>query len=153
MPRKDPITGVPVMTIGEFWNMEAAREGVPAGDLMERHFQEWDESLEQERQRLMTPEHALSTVLPLIASWDVDVDEDDRIEPPVRILEVLEADYKQSFRQSSQKIRARAERADGSEGVFSFSHRNYSGSFSEPPDWEVEAFWEDQNCMEESNVR
>jgi len=139
MPKIDPHTGCVVMTQGEFWAAEAASEGRgrEAHELVEEFYADMDADLKAEEDRLRDPTVALEQLRRVCQEV---LDSDESIEMPLVVLEVLEAKVSCSFRSNSSYIRARAQHKNG-EGVITMTETSFSGSWSEPPDYEVNVEW------------
>lgn len=153
MPRKDPITGVQVMTSAEFWEMEADREGkgrMP-GEVMMDFYLEWENEIEKEKANFMAdPNRYLLPGLQQMIDEDIAynirdvlVDEDEledtqKLYPVNRILLVGDLEYRQTFKETNLNYRAQVECKDGEIRWVRVHTWDYSGDFYNPPDSEVE---------------
>ena len=145
MPRKDPITGVMVMTNAEFWAHEAKHEGKgrESWELQEEFYHDMEKARLEEEDKLRTPAHAL-----MILQGAVEAENKYRKENkerllamPVKVLEVKSAAYSDGFRETSTKITATAISKGKRKGTIEFSTWSTRGSFYEPPDGETEITW------------
>lgn len=145
MPRKDPHTGCMVMTMGEFFNAEAAREGKgrSGAEVMSDMFDEIDQSYRAEEQRWRdNPADLLDHLQTVIKEYNVFDPEAEQYPIPVSIVEILELKVDGSMRTSTFHVRARCTKEDGTEGILTLSSCQHSGSMSEPPDYDCEVKWE-----------
>jgi hypothetical protein len=145
MPRKDPHTGCTVMTMGEFFNAEAEREGKgrSGAEVMSDMFDEIDQSFRDEEKRWRdNPNDLLEHLQTAIKEYNEADAEAEQYPLPTSIAEVLELKVDGSFRTSKFHVRARCTKEDGTVGILSFSSCQYSGSMSEPPDYDCEVKWE-----------
>jgi len=139
MPRVDAITGCTVMTMGEFWQGEAAREGkgrAPA-DLMHEMYAEIDDSDAKEAARLRDPGTALALLREKIAEWN-EVDPDFTPYPlPVKVESVESVII--GHRRGGDTLELVATYRAGNHTRFRvhLSEASYAGSFYEPPDYEI----------------
>lgn len=142
MPRKDPITGCMVMTIGEFWQAEGERKGTSAAEEAESFFTEMADEEAKENARLREPFVAVDILRSAIEQWNKDAEPEDAVTQVYLVREVLDAESSWSFRTTKTHIRARALDSEGREGVINYWESSYSGSFYEPPDGDMEIAWE-----------
>lgn len=174
MPRIDPITGVSVMTLPEFFNAEAEHEGKgrSGGDVMAEMFDEMDQEMAQQLKRLLTPEGALEELKRAVGWWlEVELREQRRsIEAkdearrkhkkfpqylnydwenfkeefppfPIKVVEVITAQYGFSLNSERSGVTAIAEVEGGGRILFETRYSHYSGSRMEPPEEQVFLQW------------
>jgi len=137
MPKIDPITGCSVMTEGEFWSNEAAREGKgrSGGDLREEFWNEIDAEAERVAAEWRKPEVALA-LLNGCEGFD-----DENEEPVIaEVLEVESSMFTQNIRSSSGQFVARVKTEAGDELRVRYSIWNTSGTRIDPPDGDE--YWE-----------
>lgn len=134
MPKIDPITGCQVMTMGEFWQAEAEREGKTPGELQDEFYQMIDEDNRNVENDMR--EDALN----LLRSPSFD---DDKLEivgecslAVTKIVEILDCESNQSFRESGGMLRAKVLLATGECVIAKWTSWSSPGSFYEPPDGE-----------------
>ncbi len=170
MPRIDPITGCSVMTFPEFIHGEAEREGKEPHEIMDEIFGAIEDDNETMRQEMRANalKHLQEEAKNILDCWTDDckhngqVDEFNRHDfktgewiqekrvydagprppQPIELIEVLDVQHSQTFRSSKAKIVAKCKADDGKEYVYTLCRGDYSGSFYEPPDSEVELTWE-----------
>jgi|SRR5579885_1021169 len=139
MPRKDPITGCNVLTMGEFLSQEAEREGKgrTGGDILSDMMEEVGKEEEARCAQLRTPTEAMRLL-------NEGIKESDEADPEyafgykvVGVLKVWAASASFGMRQSSEGFRAQCKCDDGKERTLSFTTWHSSGSFYEPPDGET----------------
>jgi len=140
MPRKDPITGCMVMTRAEFWASEAEHEGKgrSGSDLRDEFYEDMERERLECEQRLRDPAEARR----LIESCRLKPEDDpEEFDPEVlEVLEVVEAHFSQSLRESTESVVARVHTAEGERLVKAVSWAS-TGSFYEPPDAEAYLEW------------
>lgn len=168
MPRTDPITGCQVMTMGEFWQSEAEHEGKGREpfELMADFFQELADDEEHCRQQML--QDTQGAYHNLLRYWnelreDIDWDELDPLGDwrtegtvdffvlykPRRVIEVVHADLKCSFKETTARVVCRVLFSGGRIKLVSHEVYSFSGDFYEPPwgednvkvlpdDWEPE---------------
>lgn len=146
MPKIDPVTGCPVMTMAEFWNSEAENEGKgrSGSELQEDFYTDLANEQHQEEDRLRKPEIAQEHIL---RAWKETVEylgeeETSQVSAPVAVLEVLETRVGYNFRESTQMIRARCRCENGSERIFKLDAYHDAGTRLDPPDYGEELSWE-----------
>lgn len=140
MPRKDPVTGVPVMTQAEFWAAEAEREGKgrQGFELMADMYAEIEADNEREANRLREPEAALELVKDFLDGYedpyDCRCDYGFASEDVGSVIEVTDSEVGGSFGGGSAKLRIKLQLKDGSTRTVEWSDWYSSGSRLEPPD-------------------
>lgn len=156
MPRKDPVTGVMVMTTGEFFAKEAEREGKgrSGGELMSEMFADMEKSRQETEAEYRNPEFALKTLIEAIKNENSYLTENHAddiangtvqlIDEPVRVTEVFDVEYKENFGGRSLLLSVVAERKDGTSGVLELREWYSRGSFYEPPDGETDVWWDER---------
>lgn len=145
MPRKDPITGVMVMTMGEFFNAEADREGKgrSGSEVMMDMFDEIEQSYRAEEKSWRNdPAGLLEKLQQEIKEYNAADPESEQYPIPASIVEILELKVDGSFKTSTFSVRARCTRDDGTTGILIFSSSQYSGSMIDPPDYDCDIRWE-----------
>jgi hypothetical protein len=138
MPRKDPHTGVMVMTTGEFWADMAKRNGTTPAEEMHSFYDDMEKDRLEYENRLRQPASALNFLLDSVKGWQ---DEDNPMLKPVAVLHVLSVEYHHSLKSSSTGMAAHCTKEDGSEGVLVAKVSDYAGSYIDPPDADGEVFW------------
>jgi hypothetical protein len=139
MPRKDPMTGVPVMTTMEFFQRQAEDEGKgrTAGDVMSDFLTDFENERRNEEQRLRTPkemEHLLKDLIKEENEYNTEY----QLPLDFKVLEVLELKYKQTFRDSSIKALVKVKRGKLKEFNVYLSTWHSFGTMWEPPDSETD---------------
>lgn len=171
MPRKDPITGCNVMTFPEFIQGEAAREGKEPHEVMDEIFGAIEDDNERMREdyRKNALKYLQEEAKELLYAWDEDsknngeVHEYNRMDfktgeyiketsvydagprppQPIKLVEVVKVDFTQNFRSSKSIIVAKCEADDSKTYQYTLSRGDYSGSFYEPPDSDIDLQWEE----------
>lgn len=138
MPRKDPMTGCLVMTLPEFLNAEAEREGKgrTGGDILQDIYSEMAGEDERISAEMAKPESALKTIQDAIKESREYCDEEyaESVPEIVQVVNVIEAKYSGSFKSHSTSLKAEALSDAGKlYYVWSWSSEYY-GSMWEPPD-------------------
>lgn len=156
MPRKDPITGCMVMTLPEFLNDEAAREGKgrSGGDIMEDFIQDMKDDDRRMEEQYKDPAFLLKELQRVsseyVSDWNISRDEEgsqsfpDESRPPypVEVINVLESHHHQSFRSSRGSIVAVVRCDTGCTKTCRLSFYHDSGDRMNPPDSEEELEWD-----------
>jgi hypothetical protein len=147
MPRKDPITGCTVMTLGDFWSSEAKHEGKgrSAGELAEEFHDEMEADRKACEDRYRDPEYALKVLKSAVERWNSYEPDATPLPVPVEVIEVIEVELGQGFRESILHLRARARYAGDEtlvEDIIELNDSHTSGSFYEPPDGDMNVEWE-----------
>lgn len=171
MPRKDPITGCNVMTLPEFIQGEAVREGKEPHEIMDEIFNVIEDDNEKIRKdyRINALKYLQEEAKELLYCWTEDsksngqvmeynrfdfktdqyvtdrrvYDAGPRPPQPVKLVEVITADFSQNFRSSKSKIVAKCEADDGKLYQYTLCRGDSSGSFYEPPDSDIDLQWEE----------
>lgn len=149
MPRNHPIFGVPVMTLEEFWQSEAKRQGKPVHELYESFQNDLQQNIQEEQNKLFDVNVAQQHLDDAIASYEP---EPDALPSPTpeKVTEVLHAEYGMTFNSERTRIIFRAYCDDESLRVFQISAFSFAGSFYEPPDYSIELEeWDEQNIPKE----
>lgn len=169
MPRTDPITGCQVMTMPEFLQKEAETEGKEPHEILDEIYSSIEEDNENMRKDLR--KNALGYLQEeaknLLDCWTEDTkhngevsehnyhdfktgqwitktsvfDAGPRPPQPVSLIDVVDAQHSQTFRSSKTKLVAKCKADDGKEYIYTLRRGDYSGSFYEPPDSEVDLQW------------
>ncbi len=157
MPRKDPITGVPVMTLGEFWKSEAEHEGLgrEPWELMEDLASEMEAERLKEEKRLQDPTVVLKLLRDVVASnlraRRADFKECAKlgypldewiIHVPTAIISVEEVSFSESFRETATTIVGTVRCKDNVIRTFKYHYATDNGDFYTPPEYEVEVIIE-----------
>jgi len=170
MPRTDPITGCSVMTFPEFIHGEAEREGKEPHEIMDEIVQSIEDDNEKMRQEYRTNalKYIQDEAKELLHGWTEDAKHNGQVDKfnrfdfktdqyihetrvydagprppqPIAVIEVVDVDFKQTFRSSGSKIVAKCAADDGKEYTYTLTRSDWSGSFYEPPDCDVELTWE-----------
>lgn len=143
MPRKDPITGVEVMTHMEFWQAEAEKEGRQVSDVLRDFYDEWDEDIrKQEEMYKNTLDQNNLYVMYLNYVSDIGCDYFQCVQDIntfiVEIVELIDCNIHQSMRETTESFVIYAKCLDGEYRIITMTTYNWSGSFYEPPDWDFE---------------
>lgn len=139
MPKIDPRTGCQVMTTQEFWAAEAQQAGMTDGSALHAEFMtEMAEDLRREEAHLRA--NALSTLRDAVKEWNEGDPEMLPTPMPDAVLEVLKATIKDSFRSSGYTLSAVVKAGDVT-GVLSATVSSFGGSWSEPPDYDINVEW------------
>jgi len=142
MPRKDPITGCQVMTLPEFFQEEAKREGKESGELMSNMFDEIEQSYRQEEERFRNnPDELLNTLREEVKFYNEADPDAEQLPLPKVVQKILEVKVGGTFRTSTLEVKAECQKEDDSVGVLHFSSSSSAGSFYEPPDYESNVRW------------
>lgn len=170
MPRKDPITGCSVMTFPEFICGEAEREGKQPHEIMDEIAQSIEDDNKKmcEEYRTNALKYLQEEAKNLLDCWTEDAKHNGQVDTfnrfdfktdqyitetrvsdagprppqPVVLIEVIDVTSKQTFRSSGSKIVAKCKADDGKEYTYTLCRSDWSGSFYEPPDCDVELKWE-----------
>lgn len=142
----DPHTGVEVLTTAGYIAHEAQRKGVSYEQEQESFWADMAAAEAEEEQSLR--DNALAILQNAVREenrWLREQDDGEQeIPEPVEIIEFRSLDAGSIMsRHLTQRIEAYAKRPDGSEGVITWVHEHYSGSYLEPPETEVQVWWED----------
>jgi hypothetical protein len=142
MPRIDPETGCNVMTTGEFWASEAAREGKgrEPGELMEDFANDMENDRKQCEDQYRDLTYTLGVLVEAVNRMNECIE--TPLPLPVEVIEVIEVNFGQGMRESGLFLRARARRADGVEDIIELQTWHDSGSRMEPPDGDENVTWE-----------
>jgi len=144
MPRKDPMTGVPVLTTEEFFDKEAKREGKgrSGSEVMIDTFKQIDDERKKEERELKNPKAALKLFQQEIKEWN-EYDPEQAIENVKEIVEVLDVSLKyKGFSTTYLDVKALAIGETGRRGIVRLSSYSFSGTYWNPPDEETEVYWE-----------
>lgn len=147
MPRIDPISGCTVMTLPEFWNSEAAREGRgrTGADIQADFYAEMAASMEKERQSYFSDHKKTLKAFKDAVKELREYGDDPQYPMPLKIVEVLDVQISEGGRKSSFALKARALRGhdlhDRQEDIIELTSASYSGSFYEPPETETNVWW------------
>jgi hypothetical protein len=138
MPRKDPITGCMVMTAAEFFADEAEREGKgrTGGELLSEMMQDIADEEGNEVKRLLSNPPDLVQMFQEAFNANEEL-ADDPHEDVEAVLQVLAARVHYGMRETSVKILAQVQVAVERVLYCFYSSYDYSGSFYEPPDYEL----------------
>lgn len=174
MPRTDPVTGCQVLTMPEFWQSEAEREGKgrEPWELEAEMYQDLADDEERCRQDMLNDTKA--AYKNLLDYWnlcreDIDWDELDPLSPwreegkvdffilykPRRVIEVLHAELDTGFKETSGRIVSRVLFSGGRVKIVSFGFWSFSGDMIDPPDADESVDilpddWEPENDDDES---
>lgn len=155
MPRKDPMTGVMVMTTAELFDKMGKEEGKPGYKVMEEMYTEMDNDKQEQRKKMEDPATALKILREVVQRDNRDAKEHGykQIAEPIKVLKVLNVDYDYSFGSSSEKILAIALTKGKRKGVIEYSSWTTNGTYWEPTDGETEINWLSKAQIEKSNIR
>jgi len=144
------------ITVFEFLEEEAAREGKTATDIMIEIAEDTARDNQRMEEILRQNEKALSTIKDFTDNeyfyWlEYSKDEDYVEEPepirPSQVLEVLEVRYNQSYGGSSIFLLAKVLCMDGIERIAEFNYSCYFATWHEPGSEDGEILW--HNSLEE----
>ena len=141
MPKIDKRTGCSVMTTSEFWSSEAEQEGKGrnGSDLMLEFLDDMDNEIRNEENKLRNPNEALTMLQGVVKEWN-DYGDVDYVPNPEQVLEVLEVRINTNFKCDKTYLKARV--CSGNQvGILTVSQSSYAGSWSEPPDYELNVEW------------
>jgi len=140
MPKIDPVTGCTVMTMPEFLNDMAEKEGEgrTGGDILGDVIEEMGEN-DRENEKHIAEDTA--TILKQMQEW-VSEDEYTDAEYPVEILEVVDVKLNSNFSGSTTLIRSKVKCKDGSERACVFTESYWMGTRLDPPEYDAELSWE-----------
>ena len=140
MPKKDPITGCMVMTMPEFLNAEAEREGKGrcGGEILADIFTELDNDSKRIEDELRKPENALEAIKQALKEaeeyWEDEYGEGAKVPEIVEVVHVIEVQVGQSMRSSGQVLKAEVKTADGRLCYVSHHYSHWSGTMMDPPE-------------------
>lgn len=140
MPKKDPITGCMVMTMPEFLNAEAEREGKGrcGGEILADIFTEIDADSRRCEERLSWPNEALEALKEALKEaeeyWEDEYGEGSKVPVIVEVVKVLAAKVSQNFSSSGQMLRAEVRTDDGKLCYVEHSYSHWSGTRMDPPE-------------------
>ena len=140
MPRRDPITGCEVMTLGEFWADEAEREGQgrSGGELAAEFYDDLNAEMERQKNIIRTDLEETRTILQTaIKEWNEADPEAEPVPEIVRVLEVLEV----MLKVKELDITAKCLTTDGRTIKVRLTEWREPGSFYSPPDYDVNITW------------
>lgn len=158
MPYRHPL-GVDCLTTTELFDRIAQSEGKgqTGGEVMSEMFDEMEQSRLEYENKLRQPDVALAELREIVERWNkYELDEarefpkhakaypPDIYAMPVKVLQVLNAEFGESFSGHSKKLVVMAVADNGKLGKLTVSDTYYSGSFYEPPDGETNIEWEFQ---------
>lgn len=157
MPHTDPVTGVAVMTMGEFFAAEAERGGSAPGQLATDLYAEIERECQAEADRLRDPAHALDVLCEAVTrenAWraeemdacaqarrPIDGDAYAAVPAPVEVIEVRRAEYRATIASEATRLEAIARRSSGNVGLIAYSRDYLAGSYLDPPEDEEEVCW------------
>jgi len=143
MPRKDPTTGVMVMTTGEFFEMEAKREGKGRSgiELMSDFIDQFEADRLEEERKLKDPKTALVKINDAINEYNL-YDEEIRLPVAEEVLEVVSAECCDTVRQTGFKITAKCKRSGGVVDTVTIETCYTYGTRMDPPEGETLVSWE-----------
>jgi hypothetical protein len=135
MPRIDPITGVPCMTLQEFWKQEAQSEGKEPAEVMSDFYDDLIASMQQEEAKLESdPASALKT---LQEYYNPEYCEDVTFSPE-EVLRVWDAHVSYRSRSDGTSFKCEVRCSDGKIRKLQVSEWSSGGSYYEPPDYQIE---------------
>lgn len=140
MPKIDPITGCTVMTQGEFWASEAAHEGKgrAAWEVRDEFYADMDAEYVAEEKRLSDDKVALDLLREKIAEWNKLDPEIKPVPLPVEVLCVESVTLDRGFRNSGVNLTALCRMGNNTRFRITLDEHHYSGSFYEPPDYDID---------------
>jgi hypothetical protein len=140
MPKIDPVTGCTVMTMPEFLNDMAEKEGKGrcGGDILEDIFSDMERS-DRDAEKEIAKDKA--TILKSFQSA-VEYDDYEDRDYPIDVLEVLEVNVHSRFDGGDTRIRARVEVKSGGVRVGVLTESYWAGTRLDPPEEDVFVEWE-----------
>jgi hypothetical protein len=167
MPKKDPVTGVEVMTLPEFLAAEGEREGKSGAEVMEEIRADIASEESQEEERLRDPVVAFKKFWLLCkdqrSQWQYDRIHDEAmrrefakakreipsylntplIKPPMikKIIQVYNVTVNYGFRGSGMRMCARFLCTDGVERMFVYGTSESFATMTNPPDYDEDLSW------------
>ena len=142
MPKKDPVTGVPVLTTKELYDQLAKTEGngKTGTQLFQEDLSEMARAEEEQRQSYYKPEVAKQVLNEAIKEWN-SYDE-EKLQEVGQVTKVLSVAYSETFRLTKLNLKANAIDVNGKEGIIALNSHSFSGTRLDPPDEEPEEYWE-----------
>lgn len=141
MPRKDPHTGVMVMTFGEFIADIAEKDGVRPEEVLEDIYGQMDADSEAESERLRNPAVAYEG---LMTYWDFNLKPDPEYGDwdwfPVKVLRVDHAGFWGGFNGCSSRVNSVVLCSDGETRLLGHRSDYRSGDYINPPEWDEEVY-------------
>ncbi len=135
MPYNHPVLGVPCITVNEFWNIEAQKEGRKPCDLIDDFYSELAKDEELTRQNIIADKQgALDS---LRKYYDPDYC-DDITFMPVEVINIIDANVSIGMRKSTVTFRAIVKCDDSKTRTLEYTEYEYAGSYMEPPDFECD---------------
>lgn len=142
MPRKDPDTGCPVMTMNEYLSKGAKEQGCEPYEVLDDIFESLEaDDRKVEQDYINNPDAALEILLWAASLFYEESAECQKDDPsvvlsayPLAIEGIEEAIVKQSFRSCHTRLVGIALCSDGIYRKFTVTEDRYSGSYYEPPE-------------------
>ncbi len=147
MPRKDPMTGVTVMTTAEFFAAEAEHEekGRSGSEVMAETFEqigaEMDADEQRERLFFSDPANAWEAIRYTLRE---ELETEESPLQAVELVGVLTVSSKQSMRGSSLGIEAHVKFNDGALRRVKWSFQYWAGTYWEPDDYDEGVEWDEE---------
>lgn len=140
MPRKDPITGVPVMTNAEFMDDFAKKNGITPQEAFDQTFGAMFDEMkkDEEARKKVLQDNLLSILTEKIKEFNEADPEDEPIPSNFSIVNIISIEVRISLRESSEIVRVIIFFPDGSKKLLRYYSWSFAGSRSEPPDGDLE---------------
>jgi len=129
-----------VMTMPEFLNAEAEREGKgrTGGDILVDIFEEIDADSRKMEDELRKPENALDLIKQALKDaeeyWEDEYGEGEKVPEIVEVIHIIDLHVSQNFSSSGQVFRAEVKDSKGRLCYFEHSYSHWSGTRLDPPE-------------------
>jgi hypothetical protein len=132
-----------VLTPAEFFTLEAEMEGKgrSGGDLLEEFLQDMEAELRRQEDQYRDPAFLLSVLRDQVAAWNEEMEQEDRIEMPAEICQVLEVHLRENVRSSRLELKALVLNEKQERGEIWYIGMYHSGSLLEPPETDINIRW------------
>jgi len=140
MPRKDPITGVPVMTNAEFMESVAKKNGITPQEAFDQTFGAMFDEMkkDEEARKKVIQENLLSILAEKIKEFNEADPEAEQIPVNFSIVNIISIEVRVSLRESREIVRAVVAFPDGSKKMLKYHSWSFAGTRDEPPDGDLE---------------
>lgn len=143
MPRKDPITGVDVLTFHEFMQKEADIKNVTIDEEYQSFWKDMAKIEKEEEESLK--KHGLAYLRKAVEEENQcrQENQEDLLLLPEEIIDFRSLSVPSAYASHQHtRVEAYAKREDGTEGVLCYTRDFWQGNRIEPPEEEVEIWWE-----------
>lgn len=154
MPRKDPITGCNVMSMGEFWLSEAERENKTVDEIIGEFYSEIDKTNKEYESNIMNNPDSVANIVirSAVSEWQAEMEEREyrnydedynqvEVFYPLAIANIESANVEDNMSGSGLKISGEILCSDGITRKFNYWNHYCHGSFYEPPSGEEYLEW------------